>query len=209
MRQLGRVFSPDDNAPGIAEVVVISDAMWKRRFGAAPDAIGRKLRIDGDWYTVVGVMPPEFRHPGRSLRTDVELWVPSGFIASPFPKPARGAYFLAGAIARLKPGISMPEARQRLDAFAKRVKTEFPADYTIARQLDATADPATRGCRWPDRITAPGSARRRRPRVADRVRQHGWAAAGACRRHASASSPYAARSGRGEAGSCGCCSPRA
>ena len=55
---LGRVFSPDDNAPGIAEVAVISDAMWKRRFGAAPDVIGRKLRIDGDWYTVVGVMPP-------------------------------------------------------------------------------------------------------------------------------------------------------
>src|ERR671934_238580 len=53
--------------PGIAEVVVISDALWRRRFGGAPDTIGRKLRIDDDWYTVVGIMPPGFRHPGRSL----------------------------------------------------------------------------------------------------------------------------------------------
>src|SRR5262245_37566608 len=77
---LGRLFSPDDYVPGIAEVAVVSDAMWKRRFGAAPDVVGRKLRIDGDWYTIIGVMPRGFRHPGRSLRTDVELWVPSGFI---------------------------------------------------------------------------------------------------------------------------------
>jgi predicted permease len=127
---LGRVFTPDDNAPGIAEVAVISDAMWRRRFGGAPDVVGRKLRIDGDWYTVVGVMSPEFRHPGRSLRTDVELWVPAGFISKPFGKSVRGAYFLPGAIARLKPGISIAEARQRLDAFGRRIKAEFPGDYS-------------------------------------------------------------------------------
>ena len=63
--QLGRVFRADeDNAPGIAEVVVLSDSLWKRRFGGRADAIGRKLRIDSDWYEVVGVMPPGFDHPG-------------------------------------------------------------------------------------------------------------------------------------------------
>src|SRR5437867_3917856 len=93
--QLGRFFGPEANHPGIAEVVVISDALWKRRFGGAPDAIGRKLRIDADWYTVVGVTSPEFRHPGRSLRTDIEMWAPSGYRARPFPEPPRrGAYFL-------------------------------------------------------------------------------------------------------------------
>lgn len=48
--QLGRLFGPQDNAPGIT-VVVISDELWHRRFGGSPDAIGRKLRIDNDWYT--------------------------------------------------------------------------------------------------------------------------------------------------------------
>ena len=123
--QLGRFFGSEDNHPGIAEVVVISDALWKRRFGGAPDAIGRKLRIDADWYTVVGVAPPEFRHPGRSLRTEVDMWAPSGYRATPFPSPPpRGAYFLRGAIGRLKPGLSVSEAQQRLDAFAAQVAAE-------------------------------------------------------------------------------------
>jgi len=58
-------------------VLVISDALWRRRFGASPSAIGRKLRIDHDWYTVVGVLPPGFRHPGRSVLTDVDVWAPA------------------------------------------------------------------------------------------------------------------------------------
>ena len=113
---------------------------------ARPTCIGRKLRIDDDWYTVVGVMPPEFRHPGRSLRTDVELWAPSGFIASPFPKPPRAARtFLRGAIARLKPGISIAEAQQRLDAFAEQRPAGVSGRLSGARQLDATPRPAARG----------------------------------------------------------------
>ncbi len=77
--QLGRVFNADDNHPGIAEIVVISDALWKRRFGGTPDVIGRKLKIDGDWYELVGVMPPEFHHPGRALRTGTDMWAPTGY----------------------------------------------------------------------------------------------------------------------------------
>ena len=128
--QLGRFFGSEDNHPGIAEVVVISDALWKRRFGGAPDAIGRKLRIDADWYTVVGVTPPEFRHPGRSLRTEVDMWAPSGYRATPFPSPPRrGAYFLRGAIGRLKPGLSVSEAQQRLDAFAAQIRQQYPVNY--------------------------------------------------------------------------------
>ena len=128
--QLGRLFGPQDNAPGITEVVVISDALWRRRFGASPDAIGRKLRIDNDWYTLVGVLPKGFRHPGRSLLTDVEVWAPANFRAAPLPDPPqRGAYFLSGAIARLKPGLSMAEAQQRLTAFGARLRSEYPNDY--------------------------------------------------------------------------------
>ena len=100
-----------------------------RRFAGAPDVLGRKLRIDADLYTIVGVMPPDFRHPGRSLRTEVEMWAPSGYSASPFRAPARGAYFLSGAIGRLKPGLSPVEAQQRMDAFARQLRQEYPVDY--------------------------------------------------------------------------------
>jgi predicted permease len=132
--QLGRLFGPEDDYPGIAEVVVISDALWKRRFGGSRDAIGRKLRIDADWYTVVGVAPPEFRHPGLSLRTDVEMWAPTGYSAAPFRSPpARGAYMLRGAIGRLKKGLTVPLAQQRLDAFASELRQQYPNDYPSRR----------------------------------------------------------------------------
>ncbi len=128
--QLGRLFTANDNAPGITEVVVISDKLWHRRFGASPAAIGRKLRIDDDWYTVVGVLPPDFRHPGRSVLTDVDIWAPCNFSASPFPvPPPRGGYFITGAIARLRPEITIDEARRRLEAFGSTLRASFPNDY--------------------------------------------------------------------------------
>ena len=82
--QLGRLFRPEDEGAGITEVLVISDALWRRRFGASPDAIGRKLKIDNDWYTIIGVLPAGFRHPGRSVLTDVDAWAPTTFRGSPF-----------------------------------------------------------------------------------------------------------------------------
>jgi predicted permease len=130
---LGRVFSKaDDDHPGIAEVVVISDALWARRFARAPDVLGRTLRIDDDSFKIVGVMPPSFRHPGRTLRGDVEMWAPAGYRSDPFPPPARRGYFLAGSIARLRPGITVRDAQQRLDAFAQQVRATYPQDYPAA-----------------------------------------------------------------------------
>jgi predicted permease len=127
--QLGRVFQQDDYQPGIAEVAVISDGLWRRRYGADPEVIGKKFRLDNDLYVIVGVAPPDFRHPGRSLQTEVEVWAPSGWIASPFGKPVRTARFLAGSIARLKPGITIAAAQARLDRLAEELRQEYPNDY--------------------------------------------------------------------------------
>jgi len=69
---LGRVFDTTDAQPGIAEVAVISDALWKRRFGADAHVLGKRIRIDNDMYSIIGVAPPAFRHPGRGTATDVE-----------------------------------------------------------------------------------------------------------------------------------------
>src|ERR1043166_5825580 len=66
--QLGRVFGPQDQAQGFAESAVNSHGLWQRLFGADPNILGRKIYLDSDAYTIVGVMPADFRHPGRTLR---------------------------------------------------------------------------------------------------------------------------------------------
>src|SRR5215472_13165068 len=65
--QLGRIYTPAEAQPGFTLNVVISDAFWRRSFGADPQVLGKDIRVDGDLYTIVGVMPPGFRHPGRTL----------------------------------------------------------------------------------------------------------------------------------------------
>src|ERR1043165_7881060 len=115
----GPTYSQKDWVPGCLEGVVSSDALWRRQFGAAPNVIGRRIRADMDPYTIIGVMPPDFRHPGPTTSGDVDLWGASGFMAAPFPTPAvRAARFLPGAIGRLKPGVSMEEARRKLGILA-------------------------------------------------------------------------------------------
>ncbi|HEX7173830.1 MAG TPA: ABC transporter permease [Pyrinomonadaceae bacterium] len=127
--QLGRTFQQEDYQPGIAEVAVISDGLWRRRYGAGTDVIGKKFRLDEDLYVIAGVAPASFRHPGRTLQTDVEVWVPAGWVGPPFNNPPRGAYFLAGAIGRLKPGVTLPAAQARLAELAGELRREYPNDY--------------------------------------------------------------------------------
>src|SRR5579862_4693365 len=122
--QLGRLFGPQDETPGFAEAVVISDGLWRRFFGADPNVLGRKMRLDNDPYVVVGVLPPGFRHPGRTLSTDVDLWATAGFSALPFPKPQRSINLIPGAIARLKPGLTLSDAQARMDAFTAALRRE-------------------------------------------------------------------------------------
>ncbi|HEY1249964.1 MAG TPA: ABC transporter permease [Thermoanaerobaculia bacterium] len=128
--QLGRFFAKADYAPGIAEVAVISDGWWRRHYGADPNVLGRKLRLDDDLYTIIGVAPADFRHPGRSIETDVEVWAPSGWSASPFPAtPSRTSYFLQGALGRLKPGVTPQMAQTRLAALGEELRREYANDY--------------------------------------------------------------------------------
>ncbi|MGH9139803.1 MAG: ABC transporter permease [Vicinamibacterales bacterium] len=128
--QLGRVFDLSDAQPGITEVAVISDALWQRRFGGDRHVLGTRIRIDNDMYSIIGVAPKMFRHPGRGTATDVEVWAPAGLLASPFPAPPiRRAYVLQGALGRLKAGVTPALAQQRVDALAANLRQQFPADY--------------------------------------------------------------------------------
>jgi predicted permease len=128
--QLGRVYTQQDAVPGFLEPVVISDGFWRRNYGSDPNIIGRKMRLDNDPYTIVAVMPPGFRHPGRTLNTDVEVWIAAGFNALPFPVPAvRSERMLPGAIARLKPGVTLAQAQAQLDGYTAQLSRAYPAEY--------------------------------------------------------------------------------
>jgi predicted permease len=142
---LGRVYGPRDAVPGFTEAVVISDGLWKRQFGRDPRIVGRRIRVDEDGYTIVGVMPPDFRHPGRTLAGDVELWAAAGFTANPFPTPpVRAQRMLPGAIARLKPGLTVQQAQQHLDALAAQLAQTYPKEYPAAARWSLRLEPVER-----------------------------------------------------------------
>src|ERR1041384_7427842 len=128
--QLGRVFGPEEQqAKGFAEGVVISDGLWKRLFGSDRNILGRKVYADTDLYTIIGVMPPEFRHPGKTLRNEVDMWATAGFAANPFGPPVRAARIIPGAIGRLKDGTNINQAQAKMDALVTQLQTEFPKEY--------------------------------------------------------------------------------
>ena len=128
--QLGRVYTTQDAVSGFMESVVISHGFWRRYYGSDPNIIGRKMRLDSDLYTIVGVMPPGFRHPGRTLNTDVEVWIAAGFNAAPFPVPAqRSLRMLPGAIGRLRPGLTVAQAQAQLDSYVAQLSREYPTEY--------------------------------------------------------------------------------
>jgi predicted permease len=128
--RLGRVFGPQDKAEGFAEGVVISDGLWHRMFGADPNVLGRRVYADTDAYTIIGVMPPGFRHPAQTLRNDVDIWATAGFTGNPFNNPPRNVRMLPGAIARVKTGVSVEQAQAQVDSLVSRLREQFPTDYT-------------------------------------------------------------------------------
>lgn len=117
---LGRVLLPDDDNGGGARVVVLTDRLWRRRFGADPDVLGRRLVLNGDTYTVVGVLPAAFIAPIR----DAEVVAPFPIDADP-RRNSRDAGFLR-VVGRLRPGVTIAQARDDLDAIMARLRVEYP-----------------------------------------------------------------------------------
>jgi putative ABC transport system permease protein len=118
---LGRGFVDADGAPGAPPVVVLSDGLWRRRYGADAGIVGKPVTVDGRLATVVGVMPPQVDLPAGST-----LWRPFT-IDEDFRE--RGGRFLAG-VARLAPGVSVEKARAEMAVIAKNLERERPAKNT-------------------------------------------------------------------------------
>src|SRR5262245_24539455 len=122
---LGRTFAPEDSQPGRHTVVVLSYGLWQRRFGGEPNVIGRKVLLNAVDHTVIGVMPPDFKwHVRKNSQTGqaAELWTP--WAISNDVRQFRGRFI--GAVARLKPGVSLLQARAAMDRIASRLAEQHP-----------------------------------------------------------------------------------
>ncbi len=127
--ELGRAFTPEDAKPGKrAVVVVISHGLWQRRFGGAPDVIGRTVSLNGRPMSVVGVMPDGFKwfvkENSRASRP-AELWLPMSL--APYSDRTKSGRF-AQAVARLAPGVPLDKAQAEMDTIAGRLESQYP-DY--------------------------------------------------------------------------------
>ena len=139
--QIGRLFGPQDFALGFAPVVVISDGLWRRAYGADRNVIGRTVRLDNDPYTIIGVLTPGFRHPGPTVSGNVEVFNTAGFSGYPAPPPVRGTRFMPAAIGRLKPGITLEQAQARLTAMAIQIRHDYATNYPARAQWTIEIQP--------------------------------------------------------------------
>lgn len=118
---LGRALRPADDVPGAARVIVLSEAMWRHVFAADPHIVGRTVKVNGEWASVIGVMPASFRFPDGST----EAWLPL--------RLTPGEHGWVDVTARLGPGVGMDQARAELGAWAGRLQRILPPDQHMDR----------------------------------------------------------------------------
>src|SRR5215813_12936704 len=123
---LGRAFTPAEETVCGAPVVILSDSLWRRRFGGDPQVIGQALTLGGQSRTVVGIMPYGFRFPGES-----DLWLPLE-LAQRF---CRKEFRIQSVIARLKPGLTAETASADLSGILDRKRQAFPREYSDIQVL--------------------------------------------------------------------------
>jgi putative ABC transport system permease protein len=134
---LGRTFARDEDQRGKEKVTVLSHRLWLNLFGADPAIVGRNILLNGEPYTVVGVLPGNSEFDRRFS----ELWIPLAFP----PQVARDYHYL-GAVARLKRGVSIQQAQAEMSAIAEGIATRYP---DVKKGWGATVD------RYIDRLVGP------------------------------------------------------
>jgi putative ABC transport system permease protein len=118
---LGRTFLPQETEVAQSKVALISEGLWKRRFGADPNLAGRTIQLDGEPFIVVGVLPGDFNYP-----ENVDLWVPFSFTAADW-RTDRSHYYVE-VVGRLKAGVIETQAKAELEAIVERLAPTFSAD---------------------------------------------------------------------------------
>ncbi|HMJ25896.1 MAG TPA: ABC transporter permease [Pyrinomonadaceae bacterium] len=125
---LGRAFTEAESKPGTPPVMVISHGLWQRQFGGASDVIGKSITYNGEPWTVIGVMPSWFDFYGRT-NVNNDVFVPLGYLNNLEFMQDRNSHTVR-VTARLKPGVSIEQARSELSALSARMATQYPASNT-------------------------------------------------------------------------------
>ncbi|HEX5964828.1 MAG TPA: ABC transporter permease, partial [Pyrinomonadaceae bacterium] len=114
---LGRDFLPEEGEQGKEHVVILSHRLWTRQFAADPDLVGKQIRMNGEPYTVVGIMPP-----GIHDRFNSQFWIPMSFR----PEEITHDSNFAPVMARLKDGVTIEQAQAEMNGIAAHLQSEFP-----------------------------------------------------------------------------------
>jgi len=125
--QAGRLFFPEEYRPGAERVMILANAFWQRQFGGRTDALGRQLTLSGESYTMVGIMPPGFE--GQFF---TKAFVPLSARKDTIPTDRTNRR--SGVFARLKPGVTLDQARREMTVIADRLSKAYPlsnADVTV------------------------------------------------------------------------------
>ncbi len=135
--ELGRVFREDEDKPGAPRVAMISHSLWQNRFGGDAAIVDKSIRLNGEPYTILGVMPPGFEFPDK-----VDVWLPLGPLTADANLQVRDNHPGLFGLARLKPGATLEKARADLDTVAVRLEQQYPESnknrrVQIERLLDS------------------------------------------------------------------------
>lgn len=143
---VGRVLGPDDDRPDQPEVAVLAEELWRERFGADPSVVGRSIRMDGTPFTIVGVIPRDFRVPHGSQRLRANVWVPLRF--SERQAAARRSNYLR-LLGRLRPGVTVAEGGAELSRLMAGIVAEHPELNGEGLRVVSLTDAARQAVRTP------------------------------------------------------------
>jgi predicted permease len=137
----GRMFTPGEFGEGNDNAVIISERLWQRRFNRDPELMGKQLSLNGRSLTVVGIMPAKFEFPlpifnlqGGTFGQRVDIWKPIAFTKNELESRGSRSY---GMVARLKPGITLAQARAELATVIANWRTRYPDNYSKSSPFDA------------------------------------------------------------------------
>ena len=118
----GRIFDAQEDTPGAARVVILSDGFWKRRFGGDKNVLGKTIRLSDRLYTVLGIMPLGFRFPNE----DTDLWAPYNVELAEVFNATTARFAGNNLVARLKPGVSRKQAEDNINGIVSQLRIEYP-----------------------------------------------------------------------------------
>jgi predicted permease len=122
---IGRNFEEKEDQLGAARAALISEGLWKRKFGAAADIVGKSMRLDGNLYIIIGVIPATFHYQNNNYHSEAEVYVPLGQWSNPLFRDRHTGMGM-DAVGRLKPGVTLAQAHSDMNGVANHLAEVYP-----------------------------------------------------------------------------------